>query len=131
MAKKIRKCAMCGTEYEYCSHCRDYNPNETWRYLYHDENCKAVGELWFAYKGKEISKEDTKKALQSYKLDGILAYDSIAVKELKDILGIKEEKVEEPKEEVKAEKPVNEEPKEVKVEKEEKPAFDHYRNKKK
>jgi len=108
MAKE-RTCFCCMTKYEYCHSCKDYNPVETWRYLYHDQNCKMIGDIWFAYRGKEISKEDARAALKSFDLSKILKSGSPVVPELKEILGID---LEEPKnEEVKGEKiNVDEEP---------------------
>lgn len=39
--KNIRKCIVCGKEYEYCTGCR--KPNQpTWLTIYHDENCRNI-----------------------------------------------------------------------------------------
>lgn len=94
MAKE-RTCFCCMTKYEYCHSCKDYNPVETWRYLYHDSNCKTIGDIWFAYRGKEISKEDARAALKTFDLSKILNSGSPVVPELKEIMGVKEEPKEE------------------------------------
>lgn len=118
-----RNCMMCGTEYKYCSHCDEYNSNETWRYLYHDENCKAIGEIWYAYRGNEITKEQAKEKMGEYpeNIAKILKHHSIAANEIRDIFGVKleepeeeaEEKIEEKSEEKKVEEPVKIQPKHV------------------
>lgn len=55
-----RKCLMCGKSYRYCSHCNDFDPTETWKYLYHDKKCMDIANIWYAYRGKEISQEKAK-----------------------------------------------------------------------
>ena len=88
-----RRCLLCGTEYKYCSHCNDYDPTETWRYLFHDEKCLELSNVWYAYRGNEISKEEAKKRFEKYpeNLDKILKYTSIAAKEIRAIFDIPEE----------------------------------------
>ena len=88
-----RKCMMCGTEYQYCSHCNDFDPSESWKYLYHDKKCMAIANIWYAYRGKEISKEEAKARMSEYKpnIDAVLKYTSIAANEIRDIFDIKEE----------------------------------------
>ena len=100
--KYERHCMMCGKLYEYCSHCNDFNPNEMWKYLYHDEKCQSIGHIWYAYRGNEITKEEAKEQMSQYKpnIDEVLKYTSIAAKEIRDIFGIvEEEKTEEVAEE--------------------------------
>lgn len=91
----IRKCMMCGKKYEWCINCGDRHPEETWRYLYHDENCMKISNIWYAYRGKEISKEEAKKQMDKYQdnINDILKNDSIPAMEIRDIYGVKEEKV--------------------------------------
>ena len=90
MAEK-RKCFMCGTEYEYCSNCAD-GRDKPWKFLYHDENCLAVSNIWYAYRGHEISKEEAKTQMDEYPeaVAKILKNDSTPAKEIKDIYGVKE-----------------------------------------
>ena len=113
MAKK-RKCMLCGTEYEYCGHCRGDNPELTWKYLFDDEECLGISQIWYTYRGKEITKDVAKKQFEEHskKLALICKNDSKAAEEIKAIVDFKE-KVESEK---KAEEKVDEviEPKEVK-----------------
>lgn len=99
-----RICMMCGKKTKYCPTCRDSKPAETWRMLFHDEKCLEISEIWYAYRGKEITKEDARRRMDRIKpnIDDILKNDSIAAKEIKEIFGIEEEKQEEIKEEKKA-----------------------------
>ena len=83
---KMRTCMICGTRYEYCSHCNHEEPS--WKFLYHDENCKEIGNIWYAYRGNEISKADAKKAMNAFKpnIDLALKYDgSTAAKEIQEL----------------------------------------------
>lgn len=88
-----RHCLCCGRVYEYCSHCNDFDPTESWKYLYHDKNCMAIANIWYAYRGNEISKEEAKEQMSQYKpnIDEVLKYTSIAAKEIRDIFGVVEE----------------------------------------
>ena len=95
MAKE-RTCMMCGCTYKYCGHCREYQNYPGWKYLYHDEKCKAIGDLWYAYRGNEISKEDAKKQLSALKpnIDAVLKYTgTIASNEIREIFDITTEEV--------------------------------------
>ena len=101
---KIRTCMICGKSYEFCNNCREYAQEPGWKILYHDEKCKMIGDLWYAYRGKEISKEDVRRAMSNVKpnIDKALEYDgTIASKEIRAIFDIKEEVADEqPKVEV-------------------------------
>ena len=103
-----RTCLMCGTKYQYCPHCKEYDSTETWKFLFHDKKCLAISEIWYAYRGKEISKEEAKERMSQYpeSLEMIFKNTSIAAKEIRDIFGIQEEKTEE-----KVEEKLNEESK--------------------
>jgi len=87
-----RTCMCCGKKYEYCSHCNDFDPTETWKYLYHDKKCMGIAEVWYAYRGKEITKEEAKARMSEFKpnIDDVLKYNSIAAKEIREIFDIKE-----------------------------------------
>ena len=95
MAEK-RKCMLCATEYKYCGHCRGDNPEETWRYLYDDLECVGLGEILYAYRGKEITKDVAKKQFEEHpqKLALICKNNSKTAEEIKAIVDFKEEKSE-------------------------------------
>lgn len=121
-----RRCLLCGTEYKYCSHCNDYDPTETWRYLFHDEKCLELSNVWYAYRGNEISKEEAKKRFEKYpeNLDKILKYSSIAAKEIRAIFDIPEEEPKKDEETVEKTEAPKEEPN-IKVSNAAKQSFKH------
>lgn len=88
-----RICLMCGTKYKYCPHCKEFDPTETWKFLFHDKQCLAISEIWYAYRGKEISKEEAKERMSQYpeSLKMIFKNTSIAAKEIRDIFDVHEE----------------------------------------
>lgn len=98
--KKERKCFMCGSHYEWCNTCHDFDPTETWKYLYHDENCLEISRIWYAYRGNEISKAEARKQMDQFpeNIAMILEYDSVPAKEIKEIYGVS--KKEEPQIEI-------------------------------
>ena len=134
----IRKCIICGEKYEYCIHCGDAKKEEPWRYLYHDEKCRAIDHAWRALKGNEILQKDFIDILNNFSdhTAAILKNDSAIARGIKEVYGVKKEqkpqknnRVVEATESV-AEKTV-EEPKTVEEEKHEEPkAVKITRNKK-
>lgn len=106
-----RTCLLCGQTYSYCHRCNEYKDEPTWKYLYHDENCKEVADIWHAYKGNELTKAQAKAKLKEHDLTEILKYHSFAINELKDIMA--EDK-----------KPAKSESKKVIVKKDEEPKAD-------
>lgn len=114
MATITRPCMICGKEHPvHCEQCNDNLP--TWSVLYDDEDCVAIGQVWYAYRGNEVTKDDAKKKIEKYpqKIEGISKHTSIAAKEIRAILDIKEPE-EKPEVEEKVEEP---ETKEASVEK--------------
>lgn len=129
-----RTCMICGTEYKYCSHCREYDSTKMWMYLYHDEKCKAIGETLYAYRGKEITKEEAREAMLKCtpNIDDAIKYPSLVASEIRNILDVSnEEKVEEVVNKNKpVEKPVVDETSEDKPVKENNPKYSKYNKKK-
>lgn len=90
MAKE-RTCMICGRHYKFCHHCKEYEQEPKWKYLYHDEKCKQIGDIWFAFRGNEISKEDARKALSKLtpNIDVALKYTgTIASNEIRAIFDV-------------------------------------------
>ena len=105
-----RKCFICGKEYEYCPNCSNAG-EQPWKFLYHDEKCVDISNIWYAYRGKEITKDEAKTKMSAIKpnIDDALKHNSVAANEIKEIFGIKEEKPEPKKtdvEKVEEKKPV-------------------------
>lgn len=87
-----RICMMCGTKYQYCPHCGEYNPDEQWRLLVHDKKCLDLSRLWYAYRGGEITKSEAKERMGKIKpnIDNVLKHKSLAADEIKEIFGVNE-----------------------------------------
>ena len=97
MAEKEKKCFICGKTYTYCPHCKDANPEESWKILFHDDKCRDISRIWYAYRGKEISKEEAKESMGVLKpnIDDALNYDSVPAKEIQEIFGVNKKVVDE------------------------------------
>ena len=78
-----KKCIVCGKEYKYCSHCSQYNSDETWRYLYCSENCRKIFHIFSDVKGKAISEEEARKRFKECDLSDIDSFSD----ELKAMIG--------------------------------------------
>ena len=100
MAVKERTCICCGTKYSYCPTCAGYDPNQTWKFIAHDEKCFEVFNAWQSYRGNEISKEEAAKIFKALNVENIIKADTAVGKGIKEILATTEKK-EEPKPEVK------------------------------
>ena len=87
-----RICKWCGTEYRYCAHCNEFNSQETWRYAYHDEVCRKLGNLWFAYRGNEISETKFKEELDKYPeiLNKVFKLNTFAAGKIREMYGVHE-----------------------------------------
>ena len=86
--KKMSTCILCGTQYPvFCPTCRDANPTDTWKYLYDDKECVELSQIWYAYRGNEISAEKARTEFRKHKakLEDILKNNSIAALEIRAI----------------------------------------------
>lgn len=63
--KPLRTCAICQTEYDYCSSCPEKSKDPLWKNSFCSENCKKIYEICVSYNLKEISKEEAQKRLAS------------------------------------------------------------------
>lgn len=66
-----RSCLMCGTEYEYCPYCRQFERQPKWRTLFDREECKNLHDVTSKYLVKDLSKEEAMKKLSSINLKDI------------------------------------------------------------
>lgn len=92
--EKNRICFACGEHYEWCNTCHDFNPTDSWKYLYDTEDCLAMSKIWYAYKGDEITKAEAKMLAEKHPetLEKVLKNNSVLAKAFQDIC--KEEKQE-------------------------------------
>ena len=65
MAKGLRKCIICGSEYTYCPKCGDGNKDETWRYLYDTELCSNIFDVISSFTHGHINKVEAKEKLEA------------------------------------------------------------------
>ena len=59
----MRKCVLCGKEYEYCPNCPKDSRKPLWHKLYHSENCRNIFEALNNYNFKLATKEETQEIL--------------------------------------------------------------------
>ena len=62
--KHARNCSICGVEYSYCPDCDAYKDYPRWMFLFHDENCKKIWEVYNAYNAGVKNANQAKYALQ-------------------------------------------------------------------
>jgi len=63
MAKRDRKCYLCGTKYKYCPTCSDDKMKPTWMAEFHSENCKNIFEICTEFNLELKSKTEAQEAL--------------------------------------------------------------------
>lgn len=73
---KNRTCLVCGAKYKYCNTCGEYNPNETWRFLFDDEKCYDIYKIWQQYHSNELSAKGLKNSLKSFDLTAVMREDN-------------------------------------------------------
>lgn len=61
--KHERTCIVCSKKYKYCHRCGEYNPDETWRYMFCDENCRQIFKVCGAFSFNEISAYEARELL--------------------------------------------------------------------
>ena len=90
MAKiKVRKCIVCGKEYEYCNRCRSHASMPTWMALYHDDNCRSIMNIATEYMAGNLPKADAKSELGKCDLAGKKNFKESVVKAIDEIYGTK------------------------------------------
>ena len=109
MAKKDRKCICCGTKYQYCPDCGGhYRFKPTWYSQFCSEECKELWSTATKFNMSMLSKQEAKEVISALTLKDHSEYVECVQRDLKNILGEPEVKVEEPA--VEAEPAVVEQP---------------------
>jgi len=85
--KHERTCIICGKKYSYCSHCGEYDPDETWKYMYCSLNCKAIFKACSAFKFGEISADEAAKSLDNCDLSNKESFGDIFKENIDEIYG--------------------------------------------
>lgn len=94
MKKGMRKCVVCGKEYEFCPTCAETADEPTWKLMFHDANCREIYNTSTDYLAKKITKEE---AIGRYSKTDLSVRDDITTDFLQQALNeclSKEEKVE-------------------------------------
>lgn len=72
MASRYKKiCYLCGKEYQYCSNCRDYRTQPTWKNMFHSENCHKLFNLSTQFAQGSLTEKEARKILASCDLTDI------------------------------------------------------------
>lgn len=100
--KPNKTCIICGNQYRYCVNCGSNKPYQYWRNIYCSEDCKGVGQLWYQYRGGEISQKDAKILIERYPtvVYKVNAIDTPVAKEIQAICSYVEEVEKQPVEDV-------------------------------
>lgn len=69
--KKMRKCAVCGTNYSYCPRCGEDKDKPAWYFTFCSSNCKKIYEVTAKFEEKWITLEDAKKLLTNLNLSNV------------------------------------------------------------
>ena len=65
--KHERECIVCGTRYDFCPNCSEYDDKPRWMFMFHDKNCKDIYEIVNSYRAGAINADKAKTRLS--KLD--------------------------------------------------------------
>lgn len=114
MAKRDRKCYLCGENYKYCPTCSQDKMKPAWMSEFHDENCKNIFDICTRFNMKLMSKSEAQDALNACDLSNKANFKSFVKRDIEVIFA------EEPKKKVKKAEPMAIEPEshEVVIEKE-------------
>ena len=96
MAKGMRTCIICGTNYTYCPKCGKGDKNETWRYNYDSELCNKIFDILSTFAHGHIKKEEAKGQLEDLGIPKGMKFNSTIKKQL-DAIMVSEPKVKEDK----------------------------------
>lgn len=65
MRKRTRTCIVCGTEYSYCSNCREHALKPSWMAIYHDGNCRQIMNIATEFMAGNITKAEAKEQIET------------------------------------------------------------------
>lgn len=94
MAKKNRKCLLCGTEYTYCSGCQKDQSKPAWMAEFHEENCKTIFKTCVSFYMNHLTKSQAKEILSNCDLSQKSTFTSSVQSQLAEIFAEYEKVVE-------------------------------------
>ena len=85
----MRKCIVCGEEYEYCNSCKAHAKFPTWMALYHDDNCRSIMKICTEYMAGNLTKGEAKAALDKCNLTNKKRFGESVLMAVEDIYSAK------------------------------------------
>ena len=95
MAKRDRKCYLCGENYKYCPSCSQDRMKPSFMAEFHSENCKNIFEICTSFNVGLMSKSEAQEALNTCDLSNKANFKSYIQRDLENIF------FEEPKKRIK------------------------------
>ena len=95
MAKRDRKCYLCGEKYKYCPTCSQDRMKPTWMSEFHSESCKDIFDICTRYNMGLMSKAEAKEALSNCDLSNKGNFKSYVQTDLDNIFADDKEKTKE------------------------------------
>ena len=91
MARRDRKCYLCGENYKYCPTCSDDKMKPYWMSDFHSEACKDIFEICTNFNLGKMPKHEAKAALEQYDLSNKANFKAFAQRDLENIFKSDEE----------------------------------------
>ena len=85
MAKRDRKCYLCGVSYKYCPTCSQDRMKPSYMTEFHNENCKNIFDICTRFNMELMSKSDAKNALEQCDLTNKENFKSYIKRDLETI----------------------------------------------
>ena len=68
MERKLRRCAVCGTEYKFCPRCNEDKDKPLYHYTFCSKNCRDIYSVISDYEDKEITAKEAFEILSELDL---------------------------------------------------------------
>lgn len=83
--KNIRKCIVCGSEYEYCPSCNKYSNMPRWKFNFDLENCKNIFMIASAYNSKTITSDEARAQFEACDLSNKDSFSASVINVIKEV----------------------------------------------
>lgn len=80
-----RKCIVDLKDYKYCNNCNEFNPTETWRFLFCCENCRDIYHTVEDCNAGKITADEAKERLEKYDLSGLSHFQKFVKRDIEGI----------------------------------------------
>ena len=85
MERKLRRCAVCGTEYRFCPKCNEDKDKPLYHYTFCSKNCRDIYSVISNYEVKEITAEIALENILELDLSKVDSFNDSYKKSLNDI----------------------------------------------